>query len=181
MPLLFILTLLLLVLVAAITDLHSRRIPNWLVAVGSALGIGLNAFVFGLAGFKSALIGAGCAFGVYLLFYLLHAMGAGDVKLMATIGAFVGAKAWAVIFFLTAVSGAMVALVVLIATCQLRRTLWNVRLLIAHLLHFRAPYKVSDELDVQSDLAMRLPHAVNVALGTIAFLIAQHLQQRPSS
>src|SRR5437588_6626383 len=80
----------LLVLTAAVFDIRSRRIPNWLTLSGIILGFALNALLaypFPLEGVKHAGLGMLFAFAVYFVLYLIHAMGAGDVKLMAAIGA----------------------------------------------------------------------------------------------
>src|SRR2546427_9421541 len=89
-----------LVLGAAVYDVRYRRIPNWLTVTGAVLGVILNWFLDpGL--FKWSLAGLGVAFGVYAALYALHAMGAGDVKLMAAVGAVVGLQDWFGIFIIT--------------------------------------------------------------------------------
>src|SRR2546430_1589063 len=94
-----------LVIVAAIWDIRTRRIPNWLTFPGIVLGIALNSFLYQPVGPWFGLVlslkGLGLAFIVYFVLYLLHAMGAGDVKLMAAIGAAAGAMNWFGIFLLT--------------------------------------------------------------------------------
>lgn len=77
------------VIVAAWFDWRERRIPNALVFPAALMGLSLNA-ARGWDGLwfggKGLLIG----FALLLIPYLLHAMGAGDVKFLAAIGAFVG-------------------------------------------------------------------------------------------
>src|SRR5690242_11677682 len=85
------LVLIALVLGAAIYDVRYRRIPNWLTVMGVAVGLLLNSFLYpGWPGLRLGLLGLAVAFGVYFVLYALRAMGAGDVKLMAAIGAMVG-------------------------------------------------------------------------------------------
>ncbi len=79
--------LLLLVIPAALYDSRQRRVPNWLALAGLLLGIGLNSFLYESTGLLTSLKGLGVAFLIYFPLYLLRAMGAGDVKLMAAIGA----------------------------------------------------------------------------------------------
>jgi len=162
--------LVLLVIIAAIFDIRFRRIPNWLVLIGLVLGFTVNIVLFGLTGLKTAGLGMLLGFGVYLLLHLLHAMGAGDVKLMAAVGAMVGPGPWFGIFLLTAMIGGVFALILLVVKGRLRQGLWNVGYIFTELSHFRAPYVTREELDVKSSKALRLPHGVTIAVGTLAYL-----------
>jgi prepilin peptidase CpaA len=162
--------LILLILTAALFDLRSYRIPNWLTFAGLSLALALNAFLFPRTGIFYSLEGLAVASTIYFILYLLHAMGAGDVKLMAAIGAAVGPWNWFVILFLTAIFGALAALVLALAKHRLRKTFLNMGLLLRSLGKGRAPYRANPELDVQNDAALRLPHALAIALATLAFL-----------
>jgi prepilin peptidase CpaA len=161
-----------LVIVAAIWDIRTRRIPNWLTISGVVLGVALNTFLFEIDGLLFSLKGLGVAFVVYFILYLLHAMGAGDVKLMAAVGAAVGAGNWLGILVLTSVAGAVAGLLLVAFKGRFRKTLGNLGIIISSLGRGRAPYKDSPELDVSSDKAMRLPHGALIALGTLGFLAA---------
>lgn len=163
-----------LVIVAAIWDIRTRRIPNWLTLAGLILGVGLNMFLFErtLDGLWFSLKGFGLALGIYLVLYVLHAMGAGDVKLMAAVGAAVGWADWFGILVLTSVAGAVAGLLLVAFKGRFRRTLGNVGIILTSLGRGRAPYKETPELDVSSDQGMRLPHGALIALGTLGFLAA---------
>src|SRR5690349_9099016 len=165
--------LVLIVLTAGIYDLRYRRIPNWLVLVGLVVGFGLNTFLFQLAGLERSALGMGLALLIYFPLYLLRAMGAGDAKLMAAVGSIVGPKSWLVLFVITAVVGGAVALIVLVFAGRIRKTFWNLGWILSEALHLRAPYQSSEELDVRSSKAMRLPHGAVIALGSVLFLAAQ--------
>jgi prepilin peptidase CpaA len=161
-----------LVILAAIWDVRTRRIPNWLTLAGVVLGVALNTFLFEINGLWFSLKGLGLAFGVYFVLYLLHAMGAGDVKLMAAVGAAAGWGNWLGILVLTSVAGAVAGLLLVAFKGRLRKTLGNLGIIISSLGRGRAPYKATPELDVSSDKAMRLPHGALIALGTLGFLAA---------
>ena len=161
-----------LVILAAVWDIRTRRIPNWLTLSGVVLGVALNTFLFEINGLWFSLKGLGVAFAVYFVLYLLHAMGAGDVKLMAAVGAAAGPGNWIGILVLTSVAGALVGLLLVAFKGRLRRTLGNLGIIISSLGRGRAPYKETPELDVTSDKAMRLPHGALIALGTLGFLAA---------
>jgi prepilin peptidase CpaA len=165
-----------LALAGALYDLRWRRIPNWLVLAGAILGIGLNSFLFELAGLRSALLGLGLAFLVYFPLYLLRAMGAGDVKLMMAIGSLVGWRTWLLIFILSALAGGVIGIVVILWRRRLRKTLWNVGFLVDRLVHFQAPYLASEELDVRSQKSVRLPHGLAIAAGTGVWMVVAYIQ-----
>jgi prepilin peptidase CpaA len=86
-----IVVLLTVVLVTAMCiDLRSSRIPNWLTF--PAMGVALLAHAW-LAGFPGALLslaGLGAGLGLFLILYVSGCIGAGDVKLMAAVGAIMG-------------------------------------------------------------------------------------------
>ena len=71
---------------AAVSDLQSRTIPNWLVLSGIVLGFGINGYLFGWGGLLRSAMGFALAAVVYLPMFALRAMGGGDVKLMAAVG-----------------------------------------------------------------------------------------------
>ncbi len=162
-----------LVVTAAAYDIRFRRIPNWLVVLGLACGFGANAAAGGWGGLKLAAGGFALAFGGYLVLHLLHAMGAGDVKLMGAVGSLVGAGNWISVFIFTAIVGGVLALILVIFRGRLRRTLWNVFYILGELMRFRAPYMRREDLDVKSQKAVTLPHGVSIAAGSLAFLAAQ--------
>jgi len=73
---------------AVYQDLRHGRIPNRLNLGGLTLGIVGSLVVFGVHGAMSSAAGALVGGAVFLPFYLMHGMGAGDVKLMAAAGSF---------------------------------------------------------------------------------------------
>jgi len=79
------------ILVGAVyCDLRRHRIPNALTGLGVIAGLALQAVGGGVHGLTSGLLGVGVGLACFAPFYLLRAMGAGDVKLLAAIGAFLG-------------------------------------------------------------------------------------------
>jgi prepilin peptidase CpaA len=79
------------ILAAAVySDLRRHRIPNRLSGLGIIAGLALQTVGGGLHGLASGLLGVAVGLACFAPFYLLRAMGAGDVKLLAAIGAFLG-------------------------------------------------------------------------------------------
>ena len=163
--------LLAVLLAAAVFDVLYRRIPNWLTVGGVVLGIAMNAVIGPpLAGIGFALAGLGVAFGIYVLLYALRAMGAGDVKLMAAVGALVGWERWFGIFFITALIGGTMALILVVARGRLKRTLFNLGFILSEMKSLRPAYLAREELDVRSKKALGLPHGAVIAVSTVFYL-----------
>jgi prepilin peptidase CpaA len=171
-PLAIRVLLIVVVLVAAFFDIRQHRIPNWLTLPGTLLGIALNGFLFETSGLWYSFKGMGLAFAVYFILYLLRGMGAGDVKLMAAVGAAAGPTNWLGILFLTALIGGVAALALAASKGRMRKTFQNMGLMLLSLRQGRAPYRDNPELDVQSEKALRLPHGAVIAGGTLAFVLA---------
>ena len=75
---------------ACATDLHSRRIPNWLTFGASAAGIAFHYGIAGQLGVQYAMGGWVIGLLLFMPLFLLGGMGAGDVKLLAALGAWLG-------------------------------------------------------------------------------------------
>jgi prepilin peptidase CpaA len=156
--------------VAAATDLRSRIIPNWLVLCGLVLGFGLNTYLHGWVGLWAALLGFGLALALYVPLFMLRAMGGGDVKLMAAIGALAGPKDWFTIFVLASVLGGAFALGLLFVRNSLGKTFFNIWHISQNLVRLRAPFATRPDLDISSPKAITMPHGVAIAAGTFVFL-----------
>ncbi len=170
--------LLTLVLGAAVYDVRYRRIPNWLTVGGLVIGLALNAFIGrndvrpGWPGLRFALVGFAVAFGIYVVLYALHAMGAGDVKLMAAIGALVGWQNWFGIFVLTAIVGGVMGFILIVRKRRVGKTFWNLGFIFSQMSKGKPAYLGKEELDVRSSKSVGLPHGAVIAVGTLFFLAA---------
>jgi prepilin peptidase CpaA len=119
--------------VALVTDLRSRRIPNWLTLTGLLLGLTLNPLLGmlsdgpqrSLQNELNALAGAVLGFCVLVPFYLLrvagvgHAVGAGDVKLLAALGAILGPQALITVAIYALITGGIQSVFILAKTNRL--------------------------------------------------------------
>lgn len=163
-----------LLIVAALIDVKSNRIPNWLVFAGAVFGIAYNGFfpVFGReSGWLLAIGGLGVGLGMLLPFYMLRAMGAGDVKLMAMVGAFLGPWHTFLAVLATFLAGGVLAIAFLLANGSLRRGLLNV-LLMSRVATLDVAAGSKPVLAVDDSIsAGKLPYGVAIATGTIGYLV----------
>jgi prepilin peptidase CpaA len=170
MPLLLKATLLAIVIFAGVSDLRSRRIPNWLSVSGVVLGIILNTLLLP-HGWLKALIGLGCALVVYLPLYVIRGMGAGDVKLMGAVGALAGPLNWFAIFLATALIAGAASLAVVILRKRVGETARNLSVIVSSLLHRQAPAARDCQLQISNPNALRMPHGAFIASGAMLFLL----------
>jgi len=171
-------TLALLVLAAVVFDLRQRRIPNTLVllALGAGLiinligpqlwlrGGGLLTLYPSALGLKGAALGALTGLALFLPFYLMRAMGAGDVKLMAGIGAFVGPAAAINVALFILVTGGVLAVVRMVWVRKTQLVLFNVVTALSQLVPGTAA-----SFDPATQSADRMPYALAMAGGLLAY------------
>lgn len=106
-----VICLMLILLLAVVSDLRSRKIPNRLTFPAVLAGILYHAGVGGWRGLLFSLEGMLLGLALLGVFYLLGGMGAGDVKLMAAVGSFLGPKDIFVAFIGTALVGGIYAII----------------------------------------------------------------------
>lgn len=163
-----------LLVAAAWLDFSSGRIPNLLVFGGTLFALGYAVLMppFHTSApdaLLSSAAGMACAFALLLPFYLVRAMGAGDVKLMAMSGSFLGFPdaVWAVLGSFLA--GGVLSLVYLAWKGELRRAFANIGALGAATGAGCLPV-----LDARAS-AGTLPYGVAIAVGTAGYLALHQL------
>lgn len=161
-------------------DLRTRRIPNALVFGGAALGVLLNTALpagdglfiqpFGGIGFFMSLAGLGVGLGLLLPMYALRALGAGDVKLMAMLGAFVGPWTVAGITLLTLLAGGVLALAVAGYNGRLKLMVGNTWQMLKYSMLRSLAGEVA-KVEAPAAPSGRLPYAVAIAAGALPYLV----------
>jgi prepilin peptidase CpaA len=154
--------LLLVLLVAAITDLRRHRVPNWLTFGAFFGGIILQASFLGWGGVTTALSGAGIGLLFLIPFYLTGGMGAGDAKLMAGVGTVMGFQ---VTMFAAAFALCLAGLYALILICM--RGEWT-SFMQRYAVAMRTKHYVTP--DSKSIAGHRFPFAVAIGGGTLISL-----------
>lgn len=169
--LILLLCALALALAAAVVDVRRQRIPNWLTYPGIILGMVFRSVFFGWKGLLSSLAGCAIAGGIVLVFYMVRAMGAGDVKLLAAIGSMVGTQHAFVVLIATAIAGGVLALAVALRSGQLGSTMRNTFALMRF--HFSSGLNAHPEITLDNPSAARMPYGLAIAAGTLyTFVVA---------
>jgi prepilin peptidase CpaA len=118
-------------LIATVIDIRTRRIPNVLTATMAGIGVGMAATGLSGVSLLSSFAGFALGFALMLPGHALGATGAGDVKLMAAVGAMVGPATVVTAFLFTAIAGGVLAVAVAIRRQRLGATLAGTGRLIA--------------------------------------------------
>jgi prepilin peptidase CpaA len=151
--------------IATVTDLRSRRIPNWLVLPYLAAGIAASVWQHGWSGLGHSLAGFALGAAAFGVLFFMGGMGMGDVKLMAAIGAWVGASQLLIAIVLTGLVGGVIALCWALSAGFLGELLsgsgdlmfgWKQRGLKPH-----------PELVLSNPRARKMPYAPAIAIGTL--------------
>lgn len=161
-------------LLAAIVDVRKRRIPNMLTLVLAGAGLALSFTRLGLVGPWSALAGLGVGFGLTLALFILGALGGGDVKLLAGVGAWIGPWPVLAVFLAAAVVGLVLVIAQSLWSGRLKVLFQNSALLVVNLVHVR---QVGVEHVSRTGKSCRsvdkpLPYAVPVLVATLLVLLA---------
>lgn len=169
-------------MVAVWFDVRERRIPNLLVANGIVWGLALQSFApqgtglfefwWGGLGPWQALFGLAAGLALFMPLYLLRAVGAGDVKLLAMVGVWLGPQLLLGATLLTLLAGGVLAIVVMLASRSSRQVLTNVRVMLTTALVGVQAGKLAP-LDAPPPGSVRLPYALPIAVGALAQVVWQ--------
>ena len=172
--------LFILVISAAWIDCRTFRIPNRLVASGLGIGFILNmalppgdgflAIAPGSIGIWQALGGAGVGFGMLFPLYLNCTMGAGDVKLMAMVGAFLGPSPTLTITFLSFILGGALSIVIAVKNKKLRLLFTNIYDVLLGIL-LSMPITGMGKVERPRHSAGRMPYALVIAGGVSLYVL----------
>ena len=145
-------------------DTATRRIPNTLVLWGSLTAIGLSLSPHGI-GLGSALAGGLVGFMGFLVFYLLRAVGAGDVKLAAATGLFLGHPDMLWVNLLILLAGGLLSIAWALFSGQLGQTLNNLNIGFTQLWMSRQHGQIAEQSAFPVG-ATRMPYALAIGAGT---------------
>jgi prepilin peptidase CpaA len=150
---------------AAILDLRSRRIPNALTVSGAAIALILRA-PLGWDALGSGLLGLGLGLLLTVPLFLVKALGGGDVKLLAAVGAFMGPVNLAGACLLIMLVGGVIAISETVRRGAIRTTLINVGYLLLRLVSPGRRYMAPT---LGSPTAMAIPYGVAIAVGALVW------------
>jgi prepilin peptidase CpaA len=154
---------------AAVIDGRQLRVPNWLTFNFVAGGLIFGLFSAGPMGLLWSLGGAGVGLISLLPLYAIAGMGAGDVKLMAGLGAWMGPTVTFGAFVATALAGGLLGLTMVIASGDVIHHWVMLQTICCEIVSIRNPARLA-ELAAQRKKSMRLlPYGIPIAVGSITY------------
>ena len=149
-------------------DLRTGRIPQAITLGGAAVGVAYHAATGGSSAGVASLAGWGIGLLVFLLPFALGGLGAGDVKLLGALGAWLGAGNVLWLALYTGVAGGVLALVVALSHGYLRQAWQNIYVLLAH---WRANgVRPLEDVTLEHSRGPRFAYAVPILAGTVVTL-----------
>lgn len=170
----FILCYFILTISAAGCDIYQRRIPNSLVLTGAATGLLLQVLLAGPGGILAAIYGLLVGLAVFMPGYLLGFTGAGDVKLMAAVGTFLGPLGAFQAALASILAGSVIAIGYILFAVIFRQTaspMTRYGFMAKTLVVTGKPIYIKPEPG--EVMGRKFPFALAIALGTTGWMIWQ--------
>ena len=157
-----------LVLIACVPDVRTRRIPNALTFGAMATALLFHGATGGWSGLTSSILGWALGAAIFFPIFALRGMGAGDVKLLAAVGAWLGPSDVFRVALITAVAGGILGLLIALLHGYLAtalRNLWNL------FTHWRVVGpRPLPAVTLEGSRGPRLAYAIPIAIGTVVTL-----------
>ncbi|HEY9766231.1 MAG TPA: prepilin peptidase [Chroococcales cyanobacterium] len=148
------------------TDWRWHKIFNWLTVPTFLSGLLLSFLLKGLPGLISSAQGAGLCFLFFLFLFLLGGMGAGDVKLMAGIGAWLGFPLAGKALIFTTIAGGVLAIAFALRYGMLEKVLLRIKAAVVTTLLGGNPQEI-----LEKSVAPPFPYGLAIAAGTVLSLL----------
>ncbi len=160
---------------ACVIDYRERRVPNWLNGTLAGLGILAQASYFGWAGVGTALTGLLVGFGLLIIPWMMYGMGAGDVKLMAAIGAWLGPWLTLLGCVVGMLLGGLIAVVMILASGKLSHARVNLGVILVKCTRVETAFSEFGSTRSFGSTTTLLPYGIPLTIGSLLILGGQYL------
>ncbi len=160
-----------LLVTAAIIDGWKLKVPNWLTFPMVIGGWVYSTVFFGWAGLLWSVAGTAVGLGLLLPAYAIGGMGAGDVKLLAGVGAWVWGTVTFFAFCVSAIVGGAIALAMVFYRRQWGQHRHLFSALVTEIVVVRDPSSLSALAAQRKSSMMLLPYGIPIAIGSIAYFV----------
>lgn len=158
-------------IVAAVINGLKLKVPNWITFPMILSGWIYSTVAFGYSGLADSLLGTVVGLGLLLPAYAIGGMGAGDVKLLAGVGAWMGVSVTFYAFCVSALLGGVIALGMVLyrrAWAKHRDQFWSI---VGEISTIRDPDVLSAIAAERKKSMLLLPYGIPIALGSIAYFV----------
>ena len=156
-------------IVAAVIDGYQLRVPNWLTYPLVFSGWIYSTLAFGWEGLVWSLLGTLLGLALLLPSYAIGGMGAGDVKLLAGVGAWIHATHTFYAFCLTAVIGGILAVAMVLWKRSWKKHWTQFRSILWEIVVIRDPNELSAIAAKRKSSMLLLPYGIPITMGTILY------------
>jgi prepilin peptidase CpaA len=160
-------------IIAAVTDLWKFKVYNALTLPLLVSGLVYHGYF--RADLANSLVGILFGFAALIALYVIGGMGAGDVKLMAALGAWLGMPLTFYVFIASSLAAGVYAVALMVVTGKVAETMFNLHILWLRLASIGRYLASDDHVErevARSDRRRRIiPFAAMVAVGIIATLL----------
>jgi prepilin peptidase CpaA len=154
---------------AAYIDGKQLRVPNWLTFPMVVSGLIYSAWAGGWAGFQDGFFGMLVGLACLLPLYAVGGMGAGDVKLLAGVGAWMGVSATFYAFCVSTVVGAVMAVLMVLYKKSVSKHYSQLLLILSEWLTIKNPKELSRIAAERKPSMLLLPYGIPICIGSIAY------------
>jgi prepilin peptidase CpaA len=156
-------------IIAAVIDGWKLKVPNWITLPLIAGGWVYSTACFGWEGLGWSLLGTVVGLALLLPAYAIGGMGAGDVKLLAGVGAWVGSTTTLYAFCVSAIVGGAIALLMVLWRRDWRHHSDQFWTIVNEIREIRDPNSLSAIAAERKNAMLLLPYGIPIAIGTIAY------------
>jgi len=158
-----------LLVIAAVIDGWKLKVPNRLTYPMIFAGWAYSGAFFGWEGFVWSLAGTAAGLALLLPLYFIGGMGAGDVKLLAGVGAWVWATNTFYAFCVTTVIGAVIAVLMVLLRRDWTKHQAQFWMIFHEIFTIRDPNQLSAIAAERKSTMLLLPYGIPIAIGTILY------------
>lgn len=158
-------------IVAAVIDGFELKVPNWITFPFIVSGWIYSFAAFGLEGLGWSLLGTIVGLALLMPAYAIGGMGAGDVKLLAGVGAWVWIMDTTYAFAWTAVIGAVLAVGMVLCRRAAKKHTEQFWLILNEIMVIKNPEQLATIAAQRKSSMLLLPYGIPIAMGTIGYFI----------
>ena len=158
-------------ILAAVIDGFELKVPNWVTFPFILSGWIYSTVAFGWEGLGWSVVGTLIGLGLLLPAYAIGGMGAGDVKLLAGVGAWVYGTHTAYAFAVSAIVGALLAVGMVLVRRTWKKHSAQFMVILNEILVIRDPERLAAIAAERKPTMLLLPYGIPIAIGTIGYFV----------